>query len=234
MELICPACKTRYLVPDDAIPASGRQVSCTECHHGWQAFPPRIPGADSLEGAPQTPVSAESPGPGAAPAVARPSAPDAPQATARTFPSAEADAELADPARAAAEPGEDLVPRTEPRGEDTPDFPTGSEAPSYHPAPEASAASNRIRQQQLTEIRKMLAEVQSGHSRARASATGDPDAVLPPTEGAEEGAGKDGVTASTELRRDGASVPLDATKEPRKPKDATPRQADAEPGASDR
>src|SRR5690625_740058 len=62
MELICPSCNTRYLVPDDAVTEAGRQVSCTECHHGWQAFPPLIPNTDSLEGSPQTQVTSENSG----------------------------------------------------------------------------------------------------------------------------------------------------------------------------
>jgi predicted Zn finger-like uncharacterized protein len=40
MELICPSCEARYGVPDDAIGAQGRQVTCTNCGHGWRALPP--------------------------------------------------------------------------------------------------------------------------------------------------------------------------------------------------
>ena len=35
MILTCPACDTKYVVKDGAIPAGGRQVRCASCKHSW-------------------------------------------------------------------------------------------------------------------------------------------------------------------------------------------------------
>lgn len=35
MQIACPACQTRYSVPDGAIPAEGRTVRCAKCRHSW-------------------------------------------------------------------------------------------------------------------------------------------------------------------------------------------------------
>lgn len=39
MILTCPACDTKYVVKDDAIPSGGRQVRCASCKHSWHQEP---------------------------------------------------------------------------------------------------------------------------------------------------------------------------------------------------
>lgn len=40
MIIACPACTTRYVVPDSAIGLEGRTVRCAKCRHSWFQDPP--------------------------------------------------------------------------------------------------------------------------------------------------------------------------------------------------
>ena len=42
MILTCPACDTKYVVKDDAIPPGGRQVRCASCKHSWHQDPEAV------------------------------------------------------------------------------------------------------------------------------------------------------------------------------------------------
>lgn len=72
MIIACPACSTRYVVPDSAIGAEGRTVRCAKCRHSWFQEGPDL--ADPV--ASQDPVEAAGvPAPTAAP-VPPPSEPE--------------------------------------------------------------------------------------------------------------------------------------------------------------
>lgn len=45
MIIACPACATRYVVPDTAIGIEGRTVRCAKCRHSWFQDGPELAGA---------------------------------------------------------------------------------------------------------------------------------------------------------------------------------------------
>ncbi len=85
MIIACPACATRYAVPDDAIGIEGRTVRCAKCRHSWfQEGPER---AVAVAPAASAPVAAAAPEPRpAAPAAQAQSTPSEAVPAARTAP----------------------------------------------------------------------------------------------------------------------------------------------------
>lgn len=79
MIIACPACSTRYAVPDTAIGVEGRTVRCAKCKHSWFQEGPALAPAGAPEPRPDSPLRSKAPA-NTAPAAARvaPPAPVAP------------------------------------------------------------------------------------------------------------------------------------------------------------
>lgn len=56
MIIACPACSTRYVVPDSAIGIEGRTVRCAKCKHSWFQDGPDAERLAALEEVPVTPA----------------------------------------------------------------------------------------------------------------------------------------------------------------------------------
>lgn len=63
MIIACPACTTRYVVPDTAIGVDGRTVRCAKCRHSWFQDGPALPAAQVPVPPPAPAVSAPQPAP---------------------------------------------------------------------------------------------------------------------------------------------------------------------------
>jgi len=80
MIIACPACATRYVVPDSAIGAEGRTVRCAKCRHSWFQDGPE---PETVEVAPAPAPATFSPAPESfeQPAAAATPDPEAPSAS---------------------------------------------------------------------------------------------------------------------------------------------------------
>lgn len=88
MIIACPACTTRYVVPDSAIGVDGRTVRCAKCRHSWFQDGPQPELAAQILASPRTEVSQSSPSAQTAPPVAAAPvpAPERPEAKAQAAP----------------------------------------------------------------------------------------------------------------------------------------------------
>jgi predicted Zn finger-like uncharacterized protein len=57
MIIACPACATRYVVPDSAIGAEGRTVRCAKCRHSWFQEGPLVEPAGSADAPAREPAA---------------------------------------------------------------------------------------------------------------------------------------------------------------------------------
>lgn len=72
MIIACPACATRYVVPDAAIGVDGRTVRCAKCRHSWFQEGNVAAAEPAVEAAPAPAVEAEAPQAAPADAVSEP------------------------------------------------------------------------------------------------------------------------------------------------------------------
>lgn len=137
MIIACPACATRYVVPDSAIGVEGRTVRCAKCRHSWFQDGPEL-------AVPLAPV-AFSPPPAAPPPPPTPVA--GPAQAAWPEPQAEPAAPPADPEPIASEPNEPVPSAADwdqPRPAQLSETPAVTPQPGPEPEPPISFAADEV------------------------------------------------------------------------------------------
>ena len=125
MIIACPACSTRYAVPDSAIGVEGRTVRCAKCRHSWfQEGPELAIEPVAAEGRAEAPVKAGAESPAETSPASPPAVPEQPAAE--------------QPARAPAQRPAIVVPRPSAPLDETAPEPAAAPSPA-RTVPDAGA-----------------------------------------------------------------------------------------------
>jgi predicted Zn finger-like uncharacterized protein len=138
MIIACPACATRYAVPDSAIGIDGRTVRCAKCRHSWFQEGPQLARSPAAEAQPAPPPAPPPPAePEPAPqAVAPPPAAGPAREQAPTAPAEMPAAPTEEASRAPVPPPPPPVEESAPErvySDDEPDFADEPSSFAYEP-----------------------------------------------------------------------------------------------------
>lgn len=171
MIIACPACGTRYAVPDAAIGSEGRTVRCAKCKHSWFQEPLETAAAPAPEPERE---------PASAPAAAPRPEPEQPRPAPQPAAAAPRPAPVAPPPPPPSPPSPAPVPEADSSGPSVSHWRTPAEPvePSYTPE-SASLAVRALRQGRVAQEEPAPAPPPPPPPPASAETPAFPDAVAP-------------------------------------------------------